>query len=330
MRISHEAIYQALYVQGRGGIVRRDTGEGYREYLRRLAQESGMEDPSPEDLQRFDRKRKKKTSNEEWAHPSDPAARVARTKDGRTRMAHKVEHAVDLESGALAGVKVQGADRGDTETLAGALQEAEARLEAASVAPPDARAVVCDKGYHSDATMVAMKQAGLRSYVSEPRRGRRRWKGKADKQRAVYANRRRMRGAHGRRLMRRRGELMERSFAHVYDTGGMRRLYLRGRENIAKRLLIQAAGFNLGLLMRHDCGIGKPRSLQSPVRTRFSAFLVLVVASFRPSERPWAIVRTFGACSRFLYAKTRPVPARPHAPRWRLRRTARHPFPTGC
>ena len=312
------------------GIVRRDTGEGYREYLRRLAQESGVENPSPEDLQRFDRKRKKKTSNKEWAHPSDPDARVARTKDGRTRMAHKVEHAVDLESGALAGVKVQGADRGDTETLEGTLQETQARLEAASVAPTGARAVVCDKGYHSDATMVGMKRAGVRSYVSEPRRGRRRWKGKVDRQRAVYANRRRIRGAHGRRLMRRRGELVERSFAHVYDTGGMRRLYLRGRENIAKRLLIQAAGFNLGLLMRHDCGIGKPRSLQSAARTRFSASLVLVVASFRPPDRPWAIVRTFGPWSRFLPANTRPVSPRARTPRWRLRRTARRAFSTGC
>ena len=157
---------------------------------------------------------------------------------------------------------------------------------------------VVDEAVHGDATMVGMKRAGVRSYVSEPRRGRRRWKGKVDRQRAVYANRRRIRGAHGRRLMRRRGELVERSFAHVYDTGGMRRLYLRGRENIAKRLLIQAAGFNLGLLMRHDCGIGKPRSLQSAARTRFSASLVLVVASFRPPDRPWAIVRTFGPWSR--------------------------------
>ena len=178
--------------------------------------------------------------------------------------------------------------------------------------------------------MVGMKRAGVRSYVSEPRRGRRRWKAKVDKQRAVYANRRRMRGAHGRRLMRRRGELVERSFAHVYDTGGMRRLYLRGRENIAKRLLIQAAGFNLGLLMRHDCGIGKPRSLQSAARTRFSAFLVLVVASFRPPDRPWAIVRTFGPCSRFLSANSRPVSPLARAPRWRLRRTARRAFSTGC
>ena len=298
------------------GIVRRDTGEGYRAYLRRLAEESGMETPRLEDLQRFDRKRKKKTSNEEWTHPSDADARVARTKDGRTRMAHKVEHAVDLESGALAGVKVHGADQGDTKTLAGTLEEAEARLEAAAVASPGARAVVCDKGYHSDGTMVAMKGAGVRSYVSEPRRGRRRWKGTSDRRRAVYANRRRMRGAHGRRLMRRRGELVERSFAHVYDTGGMRRLYLRGRENIAKRLLIQAAGFNLGLLMRHDCGIGKPRSLQGAALTRFSAFLVFAFAVFRPPDRLWGAVRAFGAGSRYFPARNRPSSARvpPAAP----------------
>ena len=262
------------------GIVRRDTGEGYREFLRRLAKESGVAVRSAEDMRRFDRKRKKKTSNEEWKHPSDADARVAKMKDGRTRMAHKVEHSVDLESGAVAGVKVHGADQGDTETLEGTLRETDERLEATGGDARGGRAVVCDKGYHSDATMVDMKRKGLRSYVSEPRRGRRRWKGKADAQRVVYANRRRMRGAHGRRLMRRRGELVERSFAHLYETGGMRRLYLRGRDNIGKRLLIHAAGFNLALLMRHNFGVGKPRALQNPVRAGLPGAFFLVVASF--------------------------------------------------
>ena len=198
------------------GIVRRDTGEGYQEYLRRLAQESGEETPTAEELRRFDRKRRKKTSNEEWTHPTDPDTRVARMKDGRTRMAHKAEHVVDMESGAVAGVVLHGADQGDTETVDGTLNETGERLEAAGVeAPSDGREVVCDKGYHSDATMVGLKHSEVRSYVSEPRRGRRRWKGKTEERDAVYANRRRIRGSRGRRLMRRRGELVERSFAHL-------------------------------------------------------------------------------------------------------------------
>ena len=168
--------------------------------------------------------------------------------------------------------------------------------------------MVCDKGYHSDATMVGMKRAGVRSYVSEPERGRRRWKGKSEAQRAVYGNRRRMRGRHGRRLMRRRGEKVERSFAHVYDTGGMWRLHLRCRENITKRLLIHAAGFNLALLMRHQCGIGKPRSLQNRVPTGFFAFVLLVTYPFHPPERLRAIVGTFGPVFRFRRDIRRPLP----------------------
>ena len=312
------------------GIVRRDTGEGYREYLRRLAEESGIANPSAADLQRMDRKRKKRTSNRDWEHRSDADARVARTKDGRTRMAHKVEHAVDLESGAVAGVKLHSADQGDTQTLGGTLEETEARLAAAEVEPSEVRAVVCDKGYHSDATMVGMKRAGVRSYVSEPERGRRRWKGKSEAQRAVYGNRRRMRGRHGRRLMRRRGEKVERSFAHVYDTGGMRRLHLRCRENITKRLLIQAAAFNLGLLMRHQCGIGKPRSLQNRVPTGFFAFVLLVTYPFPPPERRRAIVGTFGPVFRSCRDIRRPLPVPLRAPPWRRRRTSRSHFSTGC
>ena len=276
------------------GIVRRDTGEGYQEYLRRLAQESGVATPSREELQRFDRKRQKRTSNREWKHPSDADARVARTKDGRTRMAHKVEHAVDLESGAVAGVTLHGADQGDTETVEGTLSESRERLEAATEeAPPGVREVVCDKGYHSDATMVGMKGSQVRSYVAEPRRGRRRWRGKPEERAAVYANRRRVRGSRGRRLMRRRGELVERSFAHVYETGGMRRLYLRGRENITKRLLIQAAGFNLGVLMRQECGVGKPRRLQNPLKHGMGALFVLSIALDHPEKSTRGILLAF-------------------------------------
>ena len=275
------------------GIVRRDSGEGYQEYLRRLARESGIETPSREDLQRFDRKRKKKVSNEEWTQPVDPSARVARMKDGRTRMAHKVEHAVDLESGALAAAVVQPADQGDTATLETTLESATKELETAGAKPKGAREVVGDKGYHSDATMKGLRQAGVRSYVSEPKRGQRRWEGKEEERRAVMANRRRIRGERGKRLLRRRGEVVERSFAHCYETGGMRRLYLRGRVNIGKRVLIQAAGFNLGLLMRHRCGIGKPRRLQDRRIAAGSGILCANIGSERPYVGFWAILGVF-------------------------------------
>ena len=130
--------------------------------------------------------------------------------------------------------------------------------------------MVADKGYHSDATLVALDEIGVRS-VSEPERGRRCWQDKktgetpAEKraaQKALYGNRRRIRGDRGRRLQRRRGELVERPFAHQYETGGLRRVWVRGHENVRKRVLIQAAGCNLGQLLRRLTGVGTPRSLQ--------------------------------------------------------------------
>lgn len=272
------------------GIVRRDSGEGYQEFLSGLAAASGQATPTAAELRAFDRKRKKKTSNREWTHPVDPEARVAKTKCGRTRMAHKVEHTVDLESGALAAVVVQPADRGDTGTLESSVAAATRNLERAGSEYESPRAVVCDKGYHSNATMVGLRRAGLRSYVSEPARGRRRWQGQRAAQRAVYANRRRIRGANGRRLMRRRAELVERSFAHCYDSGAMRRLHLRGRENIGKRLLIQAAGFNLSLLMRHRHRVGKPRCLQGRLAGRFAPYFAAQTRRHRLHMASWTLL----------------------------------------
>jgi transposase len=241
-------------------IVRRDSGERYEEYLRRLAVAAGLEQPTREALARFDRKRKKRTSNEDWKHPHDPDARITRMKDGRTRLAHKVEHAVDLSSGALRAVTVQPGDAGDTTTILETLAAAEALAE--GVGTNGIAEVVTDKGYHSAEVLVQLDEQGVRSYVSEPDRGRRHWEDKAVEQKQVYANRRRLRGKRSQRLQRKRGELGERSFAHMYRTGGIRRLYLRGRHNIAKRLVVHGAAFNLSLVMRKRYGVGKPRCLQ--------------------------------------------------------------------
>jgi transposase len=260
-------------------IVRRDTGESYQAFLTRLAEASGIKTPTREALARLDRKRKKKTSNKDWKHPWDPDAKVAKMKDGRTHLAHKAEHAVDLETGAIVAVTLQGADKGDTTTIvdttiAAAEQVEEAQTEVEE--PQPLEEIIADKGYHSNQTMVGLEAGGLRSYVAEPDRGRRDWSEAPEAQGPVYRNRRRIRGRRGRRLMRRRGELIERSFAHLYDTGGMRRTHLRGHANILKRLLIHAGGFNLGLVLRQLIGVGTPRGLQDRVAAVIATLLVLV------------------------------------------------------
>ena len=260
-------------------IVRRDTAESYEEFLTGLAKASGIETPTRDDLARLDRKRKKKTSNKVWTNPYDPDAKVARMKDGRTHLAHKAEHAVDLETGALVAVTLQGADQGDTTTIVETTIAAAEQIEDAQADVPEPQPleeIITDKGYHSNQTMVDLDAVGIRSYVAEPDRGRRDWSKEPEAQAPVYGNRRRIRGRRGRRLMRQRGERIERSFAHLYDTGGMRRTHLRGHTNILKRLLIHAGAFNLGLVMRHLIGVGTPRGLQGRVAVVMATLLVLV------------------------------------------------------
>jgi transposase len=265
-------------------IVRRDTGETYQEFLTRLAAESGIKTPTREALARLDRRRKKRTSNRDWQNPSDPDAKITKMKDGRTHLAHKAEHAIDLDSGAMVAVTLHGADVGDTtslvETAIAAAEQVEA-AHAASPAPAALTELVADKGYHSNQTMIDLRAVGVRSYFSEPDRGRRRWTSAPDAQGAVYGNRRRINGARGKRLLRRRGEYLERSFAHVYDTGGLRRTYLRGHPNILKRLLVHASAFNLGILMRQVCGRGTPRGLQGHLSDARSLQIALAMLSER-------------------------------------------------
>jgi transposase len=239
-------------------IVRRDSGQSYDDYVKDLARAAGLEEPTREQLARFDRRRKKKGSNQEWVNPHDRDARITKMKDGRTHLAHKAEHAVDLESGALVGVTLQPADAGDTSTISPTLAEAQKGLKAVGL--PGVSELVADKGYHSSERLERLQQeAQLRTYIAEPDRGRRKWKGKKGQQQATYANRRRLRGERSKRLHRKRAELSERSNAHLYETGGMRRLHLHGRANILKRLLLHAAGFNLALVIRNHFGYGKPR-----------------------------------------------------------------------
>jgi transposase len=260
-------------------IVRRDTGATYHDFLVQLAQASGVETPTRTDLANVDRKRPKKGSNDDWTHPDDPDARITKMKDGRTHLAHKAEHAVDLKTGAILAVTLQGADQGDTTTIQTTLPAAVEALE--GVAAVTAGAVrtgeeaVLDKGYHSKQTVLDLETQGLRTYISEPDRGPQQWVDQHAERDAVYANRRRIKGARGQHLMRLRGERLERPFAHLYETGGMRRTHLRHHGNILKRLLVHAAAANLGLWMRTLTGIGTPRGLQGRVATAFALIATL-------------------------------------------------------
>jgi transposase len=290
-------------------IVRRDNGESYDEFLTGLAKQSGIATPTREQLARLDRKRKKRMSNQDWEHPHDPDAKITKMKDGSTHLAHKAEHAVDLETGAIVAVTLQGADQGDTttitETLAQAGEQIAETAEAVNnetdgerVNPEGPAEVVADKGYHSNAVLRQLSESGVRSYIPEPDRGKRNWQGKAAEKKAVYGNRRRVRGVHGKRLMKRRGEYIERSFAHLYETGAMRRTHLRGRDNIRKRLLIHASAFNLSLVMRSVFKVGTPRGLQGLKSTLFTSLgaffhLYLRLQGYSP------ICRVFGSILRF-------------------------------
>src|SRR5512132_3017011 len=280
-------------------IVRRDTGERYQEFLTRLAVESGLRTPTREALARLDRRRKKRTSNQDWQNPFDPDAKITKMKDGRTHLAHKAEHAVDLESGAMVAVTLQGADLGDTtslvETAIAAAEQVEA-AHAASSEPAGLSELIADKGYHSNQMMIDLHAVGVRSYIAEPDRGRRHWAHAPAAQHAVYGHRRRVRGERGKRLLRRRGEYVERSFAHVYDAGGMRRTHLRGHPNILKRLLIHASAFNLGILMRQVVGVGAPRRLQGRPWDAGALEIALTILY----ERLWAPANAFLVCSGLL------------------------------
>jgi transposase len=245
-------------------IVRKDTGEDWKKYLKRLMQEQGLiqegDEPSNEELQRFDRNRKdKKVSNEEWKSPTDGDARIAKMKDGRTHLAYKAEHVVDLDSEFVLAATVYHADQGDADTLLPSLIAAQANLIRAG---SDAKIedVPADKGYHKNETLADLSGWGLRSYIPERKQKIRRWTDKPAEQEAAFrSNRRRVKGERGKRLQRQRSERVERSFAHVCRTGGARRTWLHGLEKTGKRYLVTVMAHNLGLVMRKLFGIGKPK-----------------------------------------------------------------------
>jgi transposase len=268
-------------------IVRRDDGASYDEHVAGLMKTEGVEDPPPAKRQRFDRKRKKSLSNQDWVNPHDPEARITKMKDGRTHLAYKAEHAVDLETGAVVALTVQPGDRGDTASMTSTLTQAGCAVMemAGKAAQPEAvgpvqevnqvgvERVIADKGYHSKQVLQDLAEGGLRTVIAEPERQRQKWAGQRAAQAAVYSNRRRLNTNNAKSLLRKRGELIERSFAHLYDTGGMRRVHLRGKDNISKRALIHAAAFNLSLILRQIFGFGTARQgCQPRYKSLFSVF----------------------------------------------------------
>jgi transposase len=244
-------------------LVRRDSGEDYQEMLRRLARESGVETLSTADLIRFDRTRKGKTlSNAEWVSETDPDARIAKMKDGTTRLGYKPEHAVDLDSGVIVAAKIHPADHGDTSTLPGTLAQAEAMLDrvGAGPTPEDPTEVVTDKGYHSRDVLKDLEDSAWKSRIAEKhQKGLARWHGDEAARRAVYNNRARLKSGVARIAFKLRAEKVERSFALILDVGGLRRTWLRGVANVEKRYSIQVAAYSLGLVLRHLFGVGTPR-----------------------------------------------------------------------
>jgi transposase len=272
-------------------IVRRDTGESYSAYLKGLAEAEGIDAKGAAALLRMDRKRSKKTSNEDWESPSDGEAEITKLKDGRTALAYKAENAVDMETGAIVAVTTHGGAAADTATIEETVIEAglavaelitektaEGNYE---VHPGGMEEVVADKGYHSNDVAVGLQELGVRSYIAEPDRGPRNWRGKEAAKTAVYGNRRRIQGERGKRLQRRRGERIERNFAHQFDTGGLDRLYVRGIKNVHKKFLIQAAACNLALLLRSIYGAGKPKAAYN----RAVAAIFAILAVIRAVER---------------------------------------------
>ena len=261
-------------------IVRRDSGADWQAYLRGLAKAEGIENPTAEDLRRLDQGRNdKKVSNKEWMSRTDPDSRITKMKDGRTHLAYKAEHAVDLESEAIVAPLVTFADKADPQSAPLSLSLAEANLVLAGSVAQVSEAVL-DKGYHDNEFLRWCTAHDIRTYIPERKQKTRRWTDKSAAQQAAFrANRRRVRGRKGRRLSRWRSERCERTFAHVCETGGGRRTYLWGISNVAKTYTLKCAAYNLGLLLRKAWGYCKPRNAKTGAGALAFAFLALLTTA---------------------------------------------------
>jgi transposase len=267
-------------------IVRKDTGEDWKRSLQGLAKAEGIENPTEDDLRQLDRGRKdKKVSNEQWESPTDPDSRIAKMKDGRTHLAYKAEHAVDLVSDAIIATTVTFADKSDPQSAPVTLGLAEANLVLAGSETEIAEAVM-DKGYHDNGLLAQLVERGVRTYIPERRQKNRCWTDKpVEYEQAFRANQRRVRGNKGRRLNRWRSERCERTFAHVCETGGGRRAWVRGQTNVSKVHTLKCAAYNLGLLLRKVWGYCKPRNAEAAAAVLFFAFSALLAVGAAITDR---------------------------------------------
>ena len=313
-------------------IVRKADGATYQEYLKKLAKAEGIENPTPQDLQRMDRKRRgKKASNKDWKSKTDTHARIARMKDGRTHMAYKVENAMDLQSRITVAAEVHLADQGDPATVGRTLRSADETVMNAGV-EGGIREVVLDRGYHADAVLETLDEKGFRGYVAEPKRARRNWTKQrrrdgdervARRKRALYGNRRRSRSNRGKQFQKLRAEYPERGFAHLKRTGGLARVFVRGRREVTKKVQSYVAAANLSVILRALVGMGTPRGLQSRLREAMRAIRLIcrsLIARVAPYLRP----RTGAGVTRRQKPLVESYPDRHSL--WIRKR----PFATGC
>jgi transposase len=245
-------------------LERRDSGADYKTWTRQLAVEAGLENPNDEEVRRFDKKRRnKKMSNEDWVSPSDPDSEIAKMKDGTTHLAYKAEHVVDLDTELVLAATILPATTGDAASLGASVMSAEINL-GRTESEARIQEIATDKGYHKLETLGELAAQNYRTYIPEAEQvHEHNWQDKpAEQERAYRNNRRRVKGDYGRRMQRLRSERVERSFAHVCETGGARRSYLRGRKKVTKRYLMTVAAHNLSIIMRKLYGKGKPRTLQ--------------------------------------------------------------------
>jgi transposase len=264
-------------------LARKDSGASYREYVKELMREAGEDPDDPDNVARFDKKRKNKSlSNRDWQSEIDPDSRIAKMKDGTTHLAYKSEHAVDLSTGAMLGVNIYPADQGDTATISETLETATENLASLGDEAPELLCAVTDKGYHKAELIEEINvENGITTYIPERKsEQRRKWQGNVQRRREFHGNRRRTRGNEGKRLGRLRAELVERSFAMFKLSGNLARMTLRGRENVGKRYLIHAAAYNLGLVMRTLFGHGTPKGLADAIRQLFLQLFGLIMADF--------------------------------------------------
>jgi len=263
----------------------RNTEEGYWAYVQRLAKEAGLETTDAAELRRFDRKRPgRKTSNEQWQNPHDPDAKIGKTKDGATDMVYLPEHTVDLETGAIVQAQVLPGDHRDSQDLSTRVIEAVVTVQETTGADLETvpQTLTADKGYFSLEEIGHLQELTIKTVISDPHRGKRRLdKLEAPQRQALARAQRSVTSKYGKGLLRRRGQHIERSFAHVLDAGGMRHTTLRGLENLNKRHQIAAACYNLSQLLRQLYGVGTPKQWTASFGQFVWRLAILIIIKLR-------------------------------------------------